>query len=193
MDDSSDAIPIDLFVSKKNPRHRIITSNGFSLRFTDSCANLVFSVDPPPPILKQPRLLADSSGNPLISIAHNQKGTWQGFRKNSSEEKDLMFRVERTTNTLTRLEFQVFLTNGYGNPNNESDFKMRGSPFYRSCTIYNGNSIVAQTSLMYKLGMQKVIVPRNRFRLTIFPGGYADHAFIVALIAIFFDGRKLWI
>ncbi|KAI3769576.1 hypothetical protein L6452_00685 [Arctium lappa] len=42
------------------------------------------------------------------------KGTWQGFRKNSSEEKDLMFRVERTTNTLTRLEFQVFLTNGYG-------------------------------------------------------------------------------
>ncbi|KAI3729819.1 hypothetical protein L6452_18489 [Arctium lappa] len=55
-----------------------------------------------------------------------------------------MFRVERTTNTLTRFEFQVFLTNGYGNPNNESDFKMRGSPFYRSCTIYNGNSIVAQ-------------------------------------------------
>ncbi|KAI3746054.1 hypothetical protein L6452_08473 [Arctium lappa] len=75
-----------------------------------------------------------------------QKGTWQGFRKNSSEEKDLMFKVERTTNTLTRLEFQVFLTNGYGNPNNESDFKMRGSPFYRSCTIYNGNSIVAQAT-----------------------------------------------
>ncbi|KAJ9535064.1 hypothetical protein OSB04_un001864 [Centaurea solstitialis] len=187
-------IPIDLFVSKKNPRHRIITtSNGFSLRFTDSCSDLVFSVDPIPST-KHHHLLADSSGETPYSIAHNQKAIWHGYKKESSDEKDLMFRVERTTNTLSRLEFQVYLnlTDGDGNPN-KSDFKMRGSPFFRSCTIYKGDSIVAQTSLMYKLGMQKVIVPRNKFRLTIFPGGYVDHAFIVAFIAIFFDGRKLWI
>lgn len=49
-----------------------------------------------------------------------------------------------------------------------------------------------QTSLMYKLGIQNVVVPRNRFRVTIFPG-YADNDFIVALIVIFFYGRKLWI
>ncbi|XP_024967298.1 protein LURP-one-related 7 [Cynara cardunculus var. scolymus] len=190
----SDGIPIDLFVSKKNPRHRIITSSGFSLRFTDSSANLVFSVDPPsirgspaPPTFIK-RLLTDASGNLLISIAHKQKAMWQGFREDSSEEKDVIFRVERTIKTLTRLEFQVFL------PNNKSDLKMRGSPFYRSCTIYNGDSVLAQTSLMYKLGLQKkLLVPRNRFRLTIFPDGYAHRALIVALTAIFFHGRKLWI
>ncbi|KAI3676179.1 hypothetical protein L1987_85780 [Smallanthus sonchifolius] len=140
-----------------------------------------FDHHPPPP----KRLLSDSSGNSLIFISHNQKASWEGFRKDSN---DPMFRVERTTNTLTRVEFQVFLKSG----NENFDFKMRGSPFYRSCTIYKGDSIVAQTSLMYKLGIQKVLVPRNRFRLTIFPG-CADHAFIVALTVIFFYGRKLWI
>ncbi|KAI3781451.1 hypothetical protein L2E82_11466 [Cichorium intybus] len=197
---NSDGIPVDLFVSKKKSHNTITTSNAANLRFTDSSANIVFSVDPPPrshfhhhqfkshpPFLK--RLLADSSGNPLISIARNQKSTWQGFRKDSSEEKDLIFRVERTRNKFRKPEFQVFVNNG--NPN-KSDFKMRGSPFYRSCTIYKGDSIVAQTSLMYKLGIRNVVVPRNRFRLTIFPG-YADHDFIVALIVIFFYGRKLWI
>lgn len=49
-----------------------------------------------------------------------------------------------------------------------------------------------QTSLMYKLGMGKVFVPRNRFRLTIFPG-FADRSLVACLIAVYFDGRKLWI
>nr|XP_043621849.1 protein LURP-one-related 7 isoform X2 [Erigeron canadensis] len=181
-----DGISTDLFVSKtksclnSNNNKNKVVSGGLCIKFTDSVGNLVFSVRPPPPPCRShsQRLVSDSSGNPLISIAHNQ-----GFAKDG---KDLIFKVERTTNTLTKVEFQVFLNN------DESTFKMRGSPFHRSCTIYNGDSVVAQTSLMYKLGIQKVLVPRNRFRLTIFPG-YADHAFIVALTAIFFYGRKLWI
>ncbi|KAK9054853.1 hypothetical protein SSX86_025932 [Deinandra increscens subsp. villosa] len=186
---NSDGVPIDLFVSKKKNK------SAFHLKFTDSCSNLVFSLHPPPPRSDPPffkRLLSDPSGNPLFYISHNQvtsfpfsKACWEGY---DSEKNDPLFRVERTTNTLSRVEFEVFLKGGNKTP----DFKMRGSPFYRSCTIYKGDSIVAQTSLMYKLGIQKVLVPRNKFRLTIFPG-YADHAFIVALTVIFFYGRKLWI
>ncbi|KAM0064321.1 putative tubby-like protein [Helianthus debilis subsp. tardiflorus] len=184
--EGSDGVPIDLFVSKTKLH---ITSSAFNLKFTDSSSNLVFSVDRPPPPrsdLRFNRLLSDSSGNPLIFISHNQKAaSWEGFSAQGNHP--LLFRVERTTKSFTRVEFQVFLNN-----QNSDDFKMRGSPFYRSCTIYKGDSIVAQTSLMYKLGIQKALVPRNRFRLTIFPG-YADHAFIVALTVIFFYGRKLWI
>ncbi|KAD3067525.1 hypothetical protein R6Q59_018422 [Mikania micrantha] len=173
---NSDGVPIDLFLSKKKKS---------LINFTDSSSKLVFSVHPPPPPTLFKRLLSDSSGNSLIYISHNQKATWEGF---SNEENEPMFRVERTTNTLTRVEFEVFLKG----ENKSPEFKMRGSPFYRSCTIYKGDSIVAQTSLMYKLGIQKVLVPRNRFRLTIFPG-YADHAFIAALTVIFFYGRNFWI
>ncbi|CAL5353226.1 unnamed protein product [Camellia sinensis] len=123
-------------------------------------------------------------------LHHLRNGSWQGFKRDNSEEV-MIFRVERTLNALFRTELDVFPV-GENGEESKSDFKMKGSPFHRSCTIYSGNSIMAQTSLMYKLGIQKVLVPRHRFRLTIFPG-FVDHAFVVALIVIFFDGRKLWI
>ncbi|KAI3753455.1 hypothetical protein L2E82_25508 [Cichorium intybus] len=80
---NSDGILIDLFVYKKKPYITITTSNAANLKFTDSSTNMVFSIDPPPrshlhhhqlkslpPFLN--RLRVDSSGKPLISIAHNQ-------------------------------------------------------------------------------------------------------------------------
>lgn len=66
----------------------------------------------------------------------------------------------------------------------EDVIKVKGSPFHRSCTIYRGNSIMAQTSLLYKLG--KLTTGRRKFRVTMFPG-LVDQALIVALIVIFFD------
>ncbi|CAL5426950.1 unnamed protein product [Camellia sinensis] len=179
-------IAIDLFVSKK--RHGVTRGGG--LRFKDSSGNLVFRVERQSHKSTLKRVLYDASGNPLIYIHRNQNGSWQGFKRDNSEEV-MIFRVERTLNALFRTELDVFPV-GENGEESKSDFKMKGSPFHRSCTIYSGNSIMAQTSLMYKLGIQKVLVPRHRFRLTIFPG-FVDHAFVVALIVIFFDGRKLWI
>ncbi|THG08298.1 hypothetical protein TEA_019962 [Camellia sinensis var. sinensis] len=116
----------------------------------------------------------DSSGNLVF-----RNGSWQGFKRDNSEEV-MIFRVERTLNALFRTELDVFPV-GENGEESKSDFKMKGSPFHRSCTIYSGNSIMAQTSLMYKLGIQKVLVPRHRFRLTIFPG-FVDHAFVFHLM-----------
>ncbi|PSR86216.1 Protein LURP-one-related like [Actinidia chinensis var. chinensis] len=179
-------IPIDLFVSKSSG-----AEGGGGLRFTDSSGNLVFRVERQPPKSSYKRVLVDASGNHLIYIHRNQNGSWQGFKGDDSEEKELLFRVEKTLNAFNRTEFKVFPI-GENGEDSKSDFKIKGSPFYRSCTIYKGDSILAQTSLMYKLGIQKVLVWRHKFRLTIFPGS-VDHAFIAALIVIYFHGRKLWI
>lgn len=54
-----------------------------------------------------------------------------------------MFRVQRTLSRLTRTEFEVFLV-GENREESTSDVKLKGFPFRRSCTIYKGNSIVAQ-------------------------------------------------
>lgn len=72
-----------------------------------------------------------------------QNGCWQGFRGDDSREENFLFRVERTVHTLSRTECEVFLVNG-DLEGLKSDFKMKGCPFQRSCTIYSGNSIVAQ-------------------------------------------------
>nr|GEV58784.1 protein LURP-one-related 7 [Tanacetum cinerariifolium] len=146
---SDGIIPLDLFVSRKKKNQL----NGFDLKLIDSSYNLVFSVDRRSHSSPS-RLVSDSFGNPLISIYH-EKEIWNGFRRDINEDKDLIFTAERTKNTLSRVEFQVHLNNGNPDDPKKLNFKMRGSPFYRSCTIYNGDSIVAQTSLMYKLGIQK--------------------------------------
>ncbi|XP_043703702.1 protein LURP-one-related 7 [Telopea speciosissima] len=175
-------LPIDLFVQK---RHQDLKRG--ELTFTDSSGNLVFRVDgncsksTPRPR----RLLLDDSGNPIFSIFPCD-GRWQGFKGESEECKDLVFRVQRTYFSLLTTELEVFLLDeNWGG--STSDFKIRGCPFQRSSTIYKGNSIIAETSLLYKL--RKVIVGRRRFKLTIFPG-FVDHALIAALVVIYFDGRK---
>ncbi|KAG8372527.1 hypothetical protein BUALT_Bualt12G0075400 [Buddleja alternifolia] len=120
-----------------------------------------------------------------------QKGSWRGFKGNDHEEKDFIFVVEKTRDELTRTEFKILLVQG-NNEESKTELRMKGCPFRRACTIYKGDSVVAETSLMYKLGIGKAFVPRSRFRVTIFPG-FSDHGLIASLIVIYFDGRKLWI
>ncbi|KAK4407739.1 protein LURP-one-related 7 [Sesamum angolense] len=121
---------------------------------------------------------------------NKMKGSWQGFRGND-EEKNLIFIVDKTLDELTRTEFKILLL-GENNRDSKTELQMKGCPFKRACTIYKDDSIVAETSLMYKLGIGKIFVPRNRFRVTIFPG-FDDHCLVASLIVIYFDGRRLWI
>ncbi|PHT52986.1 hypothetical protein CQW23_07448 [Capsicum baccatum] len=72
-----------------------------------------------------------------------QKGSWQGFMVSDNEEKKLMFSMNRTKNTFTKLEFDIFLGDGHSE-GAEADTKMKSFAFKRSDTIYKGNSIVAQ-------------------------------------------------
>ncbi|KAJ8647706.1 hypothetical protein MRB53_000729 [Persea americana] len=184
-------IPIDLIISKG---HLALTRVDFKV--TDAHGNLLYRVDSRSTDQdgeasfnkKNRRILLGVTKNPIISIipcSNNNGGAWQGYRGEGLEWKDLIFRVERTLHSRLRTELEVF----FGGENWEGqvpDFRVKGSPFHRSCIIYRGNSIAAQTSAMYKLG--KPIVGRRKFRLTIYPG--IDHSFVVALLVIFFDGKN---
>ncbi|KAK4274884.1 hypothetical protein QN277_018049 [Acacia crassicarpa] len=178
-------IAVDLFVSKKHPG----LPRGH-LAFLDESNNLVFRINPdspkPSPSNNYKKHLLDVSGDPLLSIYRYHNGSWKCYKGISNEDKDLMFRVQRTKKTLSRVELEVFLT---GEKLDEStcDLKVRGSPFQRSCSIYQGNSLLAQTSLMHKLN--EIFVSRKKFRLTIFPGSF-DHTLFAALVVIFLNGRK---
>lgn len=159
-------IPVDLFVSKKHPG----LTRG-DLGFADASGNIVFKVNRKSSNKRV--LLLDSEGNPLISMNRHHKGSWEGF-KGDEDQKDLIFRVQRKGKT----ELEVFLVDS------ASELKLKGSAFQKSCTIYKGNEILAQTSLMYKL--RQLFVGRNKFRLTIFPG-FVDQALVAALIVIFLN------
>ncbi|XP_022729933.1 protein LURP-one-related 7 [Durio zibethinus] len=170
-------IPVDLFVSKKHPA----LPRGV-LGFADSSGKIIFRVNRQSSKSSSDDkiVLLDSAGNPLFSIYRHQDGSWQGF-KGDGDEKDLIFKVQRILNKFTRTELEVFLV-AENQGESTCDFKFKGCHFQRSCTIYKGDSIVAQTSLMHKL--RQIYVRRNKFRLTMFPGS-EDPALIVALVVIF--------
>ncbi|KAJ6885076.1 LOW QUALITY PROTEIN: hypothetical protein NC652_031933 [Populus alba x Populus x berolinensis] len=100
---------------------------------------------------------------------------WQGFKGGDNRDKNLIFRVKRTVKKLARTELEVFLVG-----------EVKSFPFQRSCTIYRGDSIVAQTSLIYKF--RQIYARRSKFLLTIFPGSVC-HCLIVSLIIIFLYGQ----
>ena len=64
-------------------------------------------------------------------------------------QKQCIFRVQRTVNKLTRTELEVFLV-GENGEDSASKLKVKGCPFQKSCTIYRGNDIVAQVQIIDK-------------------------------------------
>ncbi|KAK9167997.1 hypothetical protein Syun_000137 [Stephania yunnanensis] len=122
-------IPVDLFVSRK----RSGLTRG-DLTFRDPSDNIVFAVDD----RSSSRVILDRTGLSIISIARNPNGVWSGSRVDGGETKDPIFTAEkRLHRPRSRKEVDVVVVGG-------CEFKIRGSPFQRSCTIYRGDSVVAQ-------------------------------------------------
>lgn len=72
-----------------------------------------------------------------------QNGSWKCYK--GSGDKELVFRVQRTLKTLTRVELEVFFAGTErSNDGDGCDLKVRGSPFQRSCNIYKDADLVAQ-------------------------------------------------
>lgn len=134
-------IPVDLFVSKKHPS----LPRGL-LAFADSSGNILFRLNSPSHHPKKTLRLLDSAGDPLISIYRHHDGSWQGF-KGDDGQKDLLFQVQRVSNKFARTELEVFLVAENHQGELTCDFKVKGCHFQRSCTIYKGDSIVAQVGI----------------------------------------------
>lgn len=62
-------------------------------------------------------------------------------------QKQCIFRVQRTVNKLTRTELEVFLV-GENGEDSAFTLKVKGCSFQESCTICRGNNIVAQVQII---------------------------------------------
>ncbi|KAE8729074.1 putative HXXXD-type acyl-transferase family protein [Hibiscus syriacus] len=99
---------------------------------------------------------ADSSGNIVYKVNR------QCPISSSYGKKDLIFKVQRIVTKLTRTELEVFLV-AENQGELTCDFKVISSHFQRSCTIYKGDSIVAQIrnlSHMWDIGFLLMVFCR---------------------------------
>jgi hypothetical protein len=76
---------------------------------------------------------------------------WKAYRGDSTNSKDLIFTLKRSSLIQFKTKLDVFLASN--KKQDVCDFKVKGSWFERSCTVYAGesNNIVAQVIIKFNL------------------------------------------
>ncbi|KAI6673295.1 hypothetical protein NL676_001201 [Syzygium grande] len=170
---------LDLAIVRK-----VMSLTDGSFVVTDVNDNILFKVKGRLFSIHDRRVLIDAAGNPLVTLtekimsAHDR---WQAFRGESTDPKDLIFTVKRSSMIQLKTKLHVFLST---NTTNEHvcDFRIEGSWFERSCVVYAGesNNVVAQ--MHKKHSVQSVLLGKDKFMVTVYPN--VDYAFVTALIVI---------
>ncbi|XP_078428983.1 protein LURP-one-related 15-like [Wolffia australiana] len=176
--------PVDLIITQK---FLSISERDFTVR--DVQDNVWFRVKKTVFSLRERRVLQDASGQPVLTMqkkvltAHDK---WKVYRGSSTDDKDLLFVAKRSHMLQLKTSLDVFLA--ANTSKNVPDFKVKGSFFERSCSVYVGDtsSIVAQMKKQYTL--KNIALGKDSFGVTIYPN--VDQAFIVALIIVLDEINK---
>uniref|UniRef100_A0A2P2IKX6 Protein LURP-one-related 15-like n=1 Tax=Rhizophora mucronata TaxID=61149 RepID=A0A2P2IKX6_RHIMU len=170
--------PVDLTIASK-----VLTLGENDFTVTDVNGTLIFRVKGKLFSIHDRRHLQDAAGNTLVTLKqkimtmHNR---WQLFRGESTEEKDLLFNVKRSSLFQLNTQLDVFLA-----PNTSEsvpDFKVKGSWRERSCTIYLGESNTMIAQMYRRHTVATFLLDTDNFAVTVYPN--VDCAFIVALVVV---------
>nr|GMC90140.1 protein LURP-one-related 10-like [Ipomoea batatas] len=170
--------PVDLAVVRK-----VMTLQEGKFEVLDINGTLMFKIKSKLLSIRDRRILVDTNDTPIVTFqqkiltAHRR---WQAFRGESTDPKDLLFSVKKSSLFQLKTKLDVFLA---GNTKGEvCDFHIKGSWLERSCVIYAGDSstIVAQMHKKHTAG--SVFLGKEHFGVTVYPN--VDYAFIVALVVI---------
>ncbi|XP_007017093.2 PREDICTED: protein LURP-one-related 10 [Theobroma cacao] len=170
--------PVDLAIVRK-----VLTITEGNFAVTDMNGNIMFKIKGKFLSIHDRRLLLDAAGNPICTLrpkimtVHDR---WQIFRGESTEEKDVIFTVKRSSLIQLKTKLYVFLANNQ--KEDVCDFRVEGSWLERSCVVYSGDSNTILAQMHKKHSVEGVLLGKDKFMVTVYPN--VDYAFIVALIAI---------
>ncbi|KAI3968320.1 hypothetical protein MKW92_052309 [Papaver armeniacum] len=170
--------PVDLNIAKK----RLAISEG-NFGVYDINGNNIFKVQGTLLSIRDRRVLVDAAGVPLVTLqqkiltCHRR---WQVYRGDSSDSKDLLFSVKKSSLLQIKTSLHVFLASNTAEE--ACDFKIKGSYYAHSCVIYHGNSnnIVARMHMEHTV--QSMYLGKDTYAITVYPN--VDYAFVVALCAV---------
>lgn len=169
---------VPLTVTKK----AISLSDG-DFTVTDANGGVVLRVKGAVFSMRSRRVLVDAAGQPILTMIEkvfSMHSRWEVYRGESTNASDLLFTVKKASIFQLKTAIDVFLA---GNTSEHvCDFKIRGSYFERSCTVYLGNSdtVIAQTERKYTV--TNILLDKDTFNITVSP--HVDYVFIAALVVI---------
>ncbi|KAL8102112.1 protein LURP-one-related 10-like [Apium graveolens] len=150
---------------------------------TDADGNIMFKVKGKALSLHTRRVLLDAADNPIASFQKKimtMHSAWKVYRGDSNDSKDLLFTVRKSSLFQMKSELDVFLASNTSKDN--CDFKIKGSWFGRSCSIYAEKSSTLIAQMHKKHSLSSIVLGKDKFAVTVYP--HVDYAFIVALVVI---------
>ncbi|KAK9167996.1 hypothetical protein Syun_000136 [Stephania yunnanensis] len=170
--------PVDLAIIKK-----VMTITDGNFAVSDVNGNILFKVKGALLSLRDRRVLLDAASNPIVSMQQKMLSAhrrWEVYRGDSSDSKDLLFSVKKSSLIQFKTQLDVFLASNRSEDN--CDFKIKGSWLERSCVVYIGDSSAIIAQMHKKHTVQSIALGKDNFSVTVYPN--VDHAFIVSLIVI---------
>ncbi|XP_027368524.1 protein LURP-one-related 14 [Abrus precatorius] len=155
-----------------NQRYKVLDANG----------TLLLRVDGSSLNMHKKRVMRDAAGSPILTMREELltlRHRWMVHRGRSSEEKDLIFGVQRShpLDMIPRLDVFMATNNIIQNINT---FQLIGSYIDQSCKVYKGYTLIAELIDVYpRSNFSKW---KESFKIKINAG--VDYAFIVALLVI---------
>ncbi|KAM7526566.1 hypothetical protein LguiA_016468 [Lonicera macranthoides] len=162
---------------------KVMTLTEGNFAVTDVNGNILYKFKGKLLSLRDRRILLDASDKPIVSLQQkiiSRHRRWKVYKGDSSEEKDLLFSVKKSSILQFKTQLDVFLASNH--KEKTCDFKIKGSWLDRSCTIYARDSSVIIAQMHKKQNVQSVVLGKDTFSVTVYP--HVDHAFIVALVVI---------
>ncbi|XP_010490512.1 PREDICTED: protein LURP-one-related 15 [Camelina sativa] len=176
--------PVDLTIVRKMMS---LTDGNFAI--TDVNGNLLFKVKEPVFGLHDKRILLDASGTPVVTLREkmvSMHDRWQVFRGGSTEQRDLLYTVKRSSMLQLKTKLDVFL--GHNKDEKRCDYRVKGSWLERSCVVYAGESDAIVAQMHRKHTVQSVFLGKDNFSVTVYPN--VDYAFIASLVVILDDVNR---
>ncbi|KAK9154070.1 hypothetical protein Sjap_001550 [Stephania japonica] len=170
---------VDLVVESKVTSS--LTDDSFAVR--DVNGNTLFKMKANLSSVRMRRALVDATGSPILSVQRKLLSTrdrWKVFKGDSKATEDLIFSVERSSTLQMKTNLNVFLASNTTEAS--CDFKIKGSWFDKSLTIYNGNTDTPIAQIHMKVTASSLMKGKDNFMVTVCPN--VDYAFVVAVILI---------
>ncbi|CAL1378526.1 unnamed protein product [Linum trigynum] len=170
--------PVDLTIASK-----ILTRGENDFTIKDINSTTIFHIKSKLLSLHDRRRMLDSAGNVVLSLQQKILSChrrWQAFKGDSTDPKDLLFSVRKSSILHFKNKLDVFV--GENKREESPDFRIKGGWHEGSCSVCLGKSktIIAQ---MHKGHSAKtVLLDAESFKVSVYPN--VDYAFIVALVVI---------
>ncbi|KAL1191998.1 Protein LURP-one-related 15 [Cardamine amara subsp. amara] len=172
--------PVELAIVRKVMR---LTAGNFVIK--DVNGKMLFKVKDRVFGVHDKRTLLDSSGSKVLTLREkimSMHSRWQVFRGGSTEQRDLLYTVKKTSMIQFKTKLDVFLS--HNEEEERCDFRVKGNWSESSCVVYAGESdaIVAQ------MDKEDNFWGKDNYTVTVNPN--VDYAFIASLIVILDDVNR---